>query len=53
MASPAVMALYERLGGRRLGGRHIAGMAVACTGVLLLVGNGSLAPHSAPGPAGG
>ncbi|MFG2597178.1 DMT family transporter [Streptomyces sp. NPDC048462] len=48
-ASPVVMAVYERLGGRRLGGRRIAGMAVACTGVLLLVGNGSLALHFAPG----
>ncbi|MCM2414069.1 DMT family transporter [Streptomyces sp. RKAG290] len=48
-ASPVVMAVYERLGGRRLGRRRIAGMAVACTGVLLLVGNGSLALDFAPG----
>ncbi|MFJ4911765.1 DMT family transporter [Streptomyces sp. NPDC088726] len=48
-ASPVVMAVYERLGGRRLGGRRVAGMGIACAGVLLLVGNGSLAPHVAPG----
>ncbi|WLQ45434.1 DMT family transporter [Streptomyces laculatispora] len=48
-ASPVAMAVYERLGGRRLGWCRIAGTAVACTGVLLLVGNGSLAPHFAPG----
>ncbi|MFE7325559.1 DMT family transporter [Streptomyces sp. NPDC057565] len=48
-ASPVVMAVYERLGGRRLGARRTVGMAVACTGVLLLVGGGSLATDFAPG----
>ncbi len=41
-ASPVVMAVWERLGGQRLGARRIAGTAVACLGVLLLVGDGSL-----------
>ncbi|MFP1627094.1 DMT family transporter [Streptomyces sp. 5K101] len=41
-ASPVVMALYERLGGTRLGARRTTGMLVACGGVLLLVGDGSL-----------
>ncbi|NUL05264.1 DMT family transporter [Streptomyces lunaelactis] len=48
-ASPVLMAVYERLGGRRLGARRIVGMAVACAGVLLLVGKGSLSPAFAPG----
>ncbi|MFC7305490.1 DMT family transporter [Streptomyces monticola] len=42
-ASPVVMALYERLSGTRLGVRRITGMLIACVGVLLLVGDGSLA----------
>ncbi|MER6337597.1 EamA family transporter [Streptomyces tendae] len=37
-ASPVLMALYERAGGVRLGVRRVAGLAVACAGVLLLVG---------------
>ncbi|MFF8842988.1 DMT family transporter [Streptomyces sp. NPDC015127] len=41
-ASPVLMALYERLGGARLGVRRATGMLVACGGVLLLVGDGSL-----------
>ncbi|MFF7205950.1 DMT family transporter [Streptomyces sp. NPDC008141] len=43
-ASPVVMAVYERLGGRRLGPRRVAGMTVALLGVLLLVGDGSPIP---------
>lgn len=42
-ASPVLMAVCERVGGQRLGARRLVGMAVACTGVLLLVGKGSLA----------
>jgi drug/metabolite transporter (DMT)-like permease len=42
-ASPVLMAVYERHGGKRLGARRLVGMAVACVGVLLLVGKGSLA----------
>ncbi|MFJ5139721.1 DMT family transporter [Streptomyces sp. NPDC088707] len=41
-ASPVVMALYERFGGARLGARRVTGMAIACAGVLLLVGEGAL-----------
>ncbi|MFD3542852.1 DMT family transporter [Streptomyces sp. NPDC058662] len=41
-ASPVVMALYARLGGERLGGRRTFGLLLACLGVLLLVGDGSL-----------
>ncbi|MEU8886573.1 EamA family transporter [Streptomyces sp. NPDC048442] len=41
-ASPVVMAGYERLGGQRLGARRVVGMLIACAGVLLLVGKGSL-----------
>ncbi|MEU0374003.1 DMT family transporter [Streptomyces sp. NPDC006283] len=48
-ASPVVMAVYERLGGTRLGARRVAGIAVACCGVLLLVGDGSLAFDFTPG----
>ncbi|MEU9010921.1 DMT family transporter [Streptomyces sp. NPDC048479] len=48
-ASPVLMALYERLGGKRLGVRRTVGMAVACTGVLLLVGKGSLSLDFAAG----
>ncbi|OEJ63045.1 hypothetical protein BGM19_14475 [Streptomyces agglomeratus] len=48
-ASPVLMALYERLGGARLGARRITGMLVACAGVLLLVGKGSLAMDFAAG----
>ncbi|WP_405808267.1 DMT family transporter [Streptomyces sp. NBC_00210] len=48
-ASPVLMAVYERLGGKRLGARRLVGMAVACAGVLLLVGNGSPAPAFAAG----
>lgn len=48
-ASPVVMAVYERLGGKRLGLRRTLGMAVACTGVLLLVGDGSLTMDFAAG----
>ncbi|MCX4582099.1 DMT family transporter [Streptomyces sp. NBC_01481] len=42
-ASPVLMAVGERVGGQRLGARRVVGMAIACTGVLLLVGKGSLA----------
>ncbi|MFC9732808.1 DMT family transporter [Streptomyces roseolus] len=42
-ASPVIMAGYARLGGERLGPRRLLGMAVAVLGVLLLVGDGSLA----------
>ncbi|MFK4222754.1 DMT family transporter [Streptomyces sp. NPDC019890] len=48
-ASPVLMAVYERLGGKRLGARRLVGMGVACAGVLLLVGNGSPAPAFAAG----
>ncbi|OEJ29638.1 hypothetical protein AR457_22720 [Streptomyces agglomeratus] len=48
-ASPVLMALYERLGGARLGARRTTGMLVACAGVLLLVGKGSLAMDFAAG----
>jgi drug/metabolite transporter (DMT)-like permease len=48
-ASPVLMAVYERLGGARLGARRVTGMLIACTGVLLLVGKGSLVPDPAPG----
>ncbi|MGW7368203.1 DMT family transporter [Streptomyces sp. NPDC054841] len=41
-ASPVLMAVYERLGGARLGARRVTGTAIACAGVLLLVGKGSL-----------
>ncbi|MGW2558921.1 DMT family transporter [Streptomyces sp. NPDC001514] len=41
-ASPVLMAVYERLGGTRLRARRITGMLIACAGVLLLVGKGSL-----------
>ncbi|MFB7412685.1 DMT family transporter [Streptomyces sp. NPDC056202] len=41
-ASPVVMALYERFGGARLGARRVTGMVIACAGVLLLVGKGTL-----------
>ncbi|MCX5226236.1 DMT family transporter [Streptomyces sp. NBC_00233] len=41
-ASPVVMALYERFGGARLGARRVTGTAIACVGVLLLVGKGAL-----------
>ncbi|MFI6486424.1 DMT family transporter [Streptomyces sp. NPDC050564] len=41
-ASPVLMAVYERIGGVRLGARRVAGMLIACTGVVLLVGKGSL-----------
>ncbi|MFD5322965.1 DMT family transporter [Streptomyces sp. NPDC127092] len=42
-ASPVIMAGYARLGGERLGARRALGLVVAVTGVLLLVGRGSLA----------
>ncbi|MER7463519.1 DMT family transporter [Streptomyces sp. NPDC097981] len=42
-ASPVVMALYARLGGERLGARRTCGLLLAAFGVLLLVGDGSLA----------
>ncbi|MCX3059161.1 DMT family transporter [Streptomyces beihaiensis] len=48
-ASPVVMAVYERLGGARLGARRVAGTLLACTGVVLLVGKGSLTPGLSPG----
>ncbi|HEY9374117.1 DMT family transporter [Streptomyces sp.] len=48
-ASPVLMAVYERVGGARLGARRIAGMAVACAGVLLLVGRGSFTADFAAG----
>ncbi|MFK4689925.1 DMT family transporter [Streptomyces pristinaespiralis] len=48
-ASPVLMALYERLSGARLGARRIIGTVVACCGVLLLVGDGSLSFSFAPG----
>ncbi|MGN9791331.1 DMT family transporter [Streptomyces sp. OZ13] len=48
-ASPVLMALYERLSGTRLGARRVVGTAVACCGVLLLVGDGSLSFRFAPG----
>ncbi len=48
-ASPVLMAVHERLGGVRLGARRVTGMLVACAGVLLLVGKGSLAMDLAAG----
>ncbi|WP_244258488.1 DMT family transporter [Streptomyces sp. Tu 2975] len=48
-ASPVLMALYERLSGSRLGARRVFGTAVACCGVLLLVGDGSPSFSFAPG----
>ncbi|MFF8290625.1 DMT family transporter [Streptomyces sp. NPDC016309] len=48
-ASPVLMAVYEKLGGARLGPRRVTGMGIACAGVLLLVGNGSLVPDLAAG----
>ncbi|MCX4543543.1 DMT family transporter [Streptomyces sp. NBC_01565] len=42
-ASPVVMALYARVGGERLGARRVSGLLLAALGVLLLVGDGSLA----------
>ncbi|MEU5581352.1 DMT family transporter [Streptomyces huasconensis] len=48
-ASPVLMAVHERLGGARLGARRVTGMLVACAGVLLLVGKGSLAMDLAAG----
>ncbi|GGT16973.1 membrane protein [Streptomyces kurssanovii] len=48
-ASPVLMALYERLSGARLGSRRVFGTAVACCGVLLLVGDGALSFRFAPG----
>ncbi|WP_326726204.1 DMT family transporter [Streptomyces sp. NBC_00243] len=41
-ASPVLMAVYERVGGVRLGARRVVGMLIACVGVVLLVGKGSL-----------
>ncbi|HET6857644.1 MAG TPA: DMT family transporter, partial [Streptomyces sp.] len=48
-ASPVLMAVYARLGGKRLGARGVTGMLIACAGVLLLVSKGSLAPEFAAG----
>ncbi|MBM7167919.1 DMT family transporter [Streptomyces sp. G44] len=48
-ASPVLMAVHERLGGARLGARRVTGLLVACAGVLLLVGKGSLAMDLAAG----
>ncbi|MEU7293485.1 DMT family transporter [Streptomyces exfoliatus] len=48
-ASPVLMAVYARLGGERLGARRVLGMLTAALGVLLLVGNGSLAVDFAAG----
>ncbi|MFF8805067.1 DMT family transporter [Streptomyces omiyaensis] len=48
-ASPVLMAGYARLGGERLGTRRLLGMTVAVLGVLLLVGEGSLAIDLAAG----
>jgi drug/metabolite transporter (DMT)-like permease len=48
-ASPVLMAVYERVGGVRLGARRVTGMLIACAGVLLLVGGGSLSLALAPG----
>ncbi|MFE5794391.1 DMT family transporter [Streptomyces sp. NPDC056503] len=48
-ASPVIMAGYARLGGERLGARRLLGLAVAVLGVLLLVGEGSLAIDLAAG----
>ncbi|MFI1593352.1 DMT family transporter [Streptomyces venezuelae] len=48
-ASPVLMAVHERLGGARLGARRVTGMLVACAGVLLLVGKGSLTMDFAVG----
>ncbi|MFG2328669.1 DMT family transporter [Streptomyces sp. NPDC048604] len=48
-ASPVLMAVHARLGGERLGARRVLGLALAVAGVLLLVGDGSLAVDLAPG----
>ncbi|MFF7181519.1 EamA family transporter [Streptomyces sp. NPDC008121] len=48
-ASPVLMALYERFGGARLGARRVTGMLIACAGVLLLIGGGSLPTTLAAG----
>ncbi|WP_434589549.1 DMT family transporter [Streptomyces sp. A5-4] len=48
-ASPVLMAVYARLGGKRLGARGVTGMLIACAGVLFLVSKGSLAPDFAAG----
>ncbi|WP_308367685.1 DMT family transporter [Streptomyces sp. ISL-36] len=48
-ASPVLMALYARLGGARLGARRVTGMLIACAGVLLLVGKGTLPTSLAAG----
>ncbi|WP_240803090.1 DMT family transporter [Streptomyces sp. A1499] len=48
-ASPVLMAVCERAGGTRLGARRVTGVSVACAGVLLLVGKGSLAMDFAAG----
>ncbi|MCT9087585.1 DMT family transporter [Streptomyces sp. ASQP_92] len=48
-ASPVLMAVHERLTGGRLGARRTVGLLVAVTGVLLLVGKGSLGLDLAPG----
>ncbi|MFC4888827.1 DMT family transporter [Streptomyces beijiangensis] len=48
-ASPVLMAVIERVGGQRLGARRTAGMLIACAGVILLVGKGSLTPDFSTG----
>ncbi|WP_329117355.1 DMT family transporter [Streptomyces sp. NBC_01465] len=48
-ASPVLMAAIERVGGQRLGARRTTGMLIACAGVILLVGKGSLAPDFSTG----
>ncbi|MEU7023351.1 DMT family transporter [Streptomyces sp. NPDC046203] len=48
-ASPVLMAVYERLTGTRLGIRRTTGMAIACAGVLLLVGRGGFPTHFGSG----
>ncbi|MGW1889149.1 DMT family transporter [Streptomyces sp. NPDC002004] len=48
-ASPVLMAVCERLGGTRIGARRTTGLLIACAGVLLLVTEGSAAPHFAAG----
>ncbi|QNP63328.1 DMT family transporter [Streptomyces genisteinicus] len=48
-ASPVLMAVFARLGGARLGPRRTAGMLLACAGVLLLVGDGTLSLDPRPG----
>ncbi|WP_344356353.1 DMT family transporter [Streptomyces gobitricini] len=48
-ASPVLMAVSERLAGGRLGPRRVTGMLIACAGVLLLAGRGSLVPDPAAG----